>query len=206
MSNVSIRRTGGRAGLLALTLLIVASFGVDVIIDNADACSIATFPAICFNPQSTDEASEPPTRPDLLTARYKRGRSPDGCFAGDCAGSDDSLKLAVADLTYDDVDNLDMMGVIVRAESRSDAAERFLDNLRPSHGRSCANDGAFYSNTLRSFQSDIVEGEVLIRYDVDPQRYSTLGDIDVSIAFVDQSGNIGPFSNPVRLVLWPSFG
>lgn len=186
--------------------LIIATLGVDITIENANACSVPTFPSICFEPQSNDEASEPPARPDLMSVRYERVRFADGCFADECGDIRfDVVKLVVRDVGYDDMDTLDMMGVIIRAESESSAAEQFEESLRPSYRPTCASGGAVHTNTWGAAQSDRVDGEALLQFTVEPQGYVGPAGIDISIAFVDQNGNIGPFSDPIPLERRPSF-
>lgn len=202
MSGYAKFRGKRRAELMFLSVLIIAAFGVDLAIEDADACTYDGAQPTCYSPTFLGETSEAPGKPELLEAKIERVSYNDGCGsdAGTCADINyDSVEFNVREKSYDDVDELGRMGLIVRAESNSDAGERFENSLSTVYEDSCARDGGLVINAYEGARTDAGSDGVLLRYTIDPPQYSGPGGIDVSIAFVDQNGNIGPFSDPVKL-------
>lgn len=192
----------GRGILAILATLIIASFGVDVIIENADACTYGAAEPNCFVPAELGETSDAPGKPELLSARIERVTYADGCGsnAGTCADIEyDDIEFIIRDQVYDDVDELGRMGLIVRAESGSEADERFEQSFSRHNDPACATEEGLAIYAYPGAPTDTGRDGVQLQYTIDPPQYSGPGGIDVSIAFVDQNGNIGPFSDSVKL-------
>lgn len=190
--------------LVVFAALVIASFGVDVSIENADACSFPSWSVQCFAPQSPDAFSEAPGQPELLAVlaeheSYVEG----GCGAAEssCTGSKYStVTFTVADKRYDDFDPITALGLVVRTESDTDASREFEAQFRPFIDGGCESSNAVTGNGVQSaFDGDFDRRTQRLEFTTANLTASRFSGVRVSIAFVDQNGNVGEFSEPVEL-------